>query len=267
MGAIEVVQSELLNKQEYEKTLTSYVEELISRTSDDKIREFAELRKFSIDTVKNCGIFYIGEMAEMLLPSYLEVIGKLGIISETNYKPIFRQRWGIPIKNTEGLVQNLVGYSPYADERYIYGTSQYYRRRETMYGLENLSLAYKMGYALVTEGITDTVRLRDMGYPNSFAMCGTHRSDFILKQLNRCEHGVIKIPDRDSAGLRALKGWDCCRSITLMINLKYKDIDEMCRESLDNQQWVKEYIDDCINWILQDKHHGKHCLSETVTVL
>lgn len=124
-----------------------------------------------------------------------------------------------------------------------------------------------MGYALLTEGITDTIRLRDMGHPNSFAMCGTHRSDFIMKQLNRCRNGIIRIPDRDSAGLRALKGWTCNRSVTLMVNIQYKDIDEMCRESIDNQQWVNEYLTDCINWIKQQEHNGQKCLSETVTVL
>lgn len=261
------IQKCLADKLEYNKLLTEYVSVLQERTREDKLKEFADLRKFSLDTVKKCGIFYIDDMTEMLLPNYLDKIGSLGVISETNYKPIFRQRWVIPIKTEEGLVENLVGYSPYADERYIYGTSKYYRRRETMYGLENLNLAYKMGYALITEGITDTIRLRDMGHPNSFAMCGTHRSDFIMKQLNRCRNGIIRIPDRDSAGLRALKGWTCNRSVTLMINIQYKDIDEMCRESIDNQQWVNEYLTDCINWIKQQEHNGQKCLSETVTVL
>ena len=261
------IEQELLNKIEYEKLLTEYVSVLQSRTRQDKLEEFANLRNFKIDTVKECGIFYIDDMAEMLIPSYIDKIGTLGVISETNYKPIFRQRWVIPIKTTEGLVENLVGYSPYADERYIYGTSKYYRRRETMYGLENLNLAYKLGYALVTEGITDTIRLRDMGYKNTFAMCGTHKSDFIMKQLNRCRHGVILIPDRDSAGLRALKGWTCNRSLTMMINIQYKDIDEMCREGEENQQWVNEYLRDCIGWITSDTHNGHKCLSETVTVM
>lgn len=257
----------LLKKGDYERTLTEYVVALSQRSNKTKLKEFADFRGFKLETVEECGIFYVGEMAEMLLPSYIDDIPHLGVISETNYKPIFRHRWVIPIKNEDGLVQNLVGYSPDADERYIYGTSKYYRRRETMYGLENLNLAYSMGYAIVTEGITDTIRLRDMGYKNTFAMCGTHKSDFIMRQLNRCRHGVIKIPDRDDAGIRALKQWNCNRSLTLMINMQYKDVDEMCKEGIENQEWLNAYLTDCINWITSDTHNGQKCLSEVVTVL
>lgn len=56
------------------------------------------MRKFSIDTVRNCGIFYIGEMAEMLLPDYIDKISEFGVISPTNNMPIFKGRWVIPIK-------------------------------------------------------------------------------------------------------------------------------------------------------------------------
>lgn len=117
------VNKEILKKTEYEQTLTAYVSELQERSNKDKIKEFAEFRGFGLRTVEDAGIFYIGDMTEMLLPSYLDRIGTLGVISETNYKPIFRDRWVIPIKNENGLIQNLVGYSPSADERYIYGTS------------------------------------------------------------------------------------------------------------------------------------------------
>ena len=214
-----------------------------------------------------CGIFYVGEMAEMLNPKYLDEVNSFGVISPTNNMPIFKNRWIIPIKTSDGLVQNFVGYSPSADERYIYGTARYYQRRETLWGLENLPLAYEMGYAFVTEGITDAIRLRDLGYPNSFAMCGTHSSEFIMKQLNRCRFGVIKIPDRDDPGLRALKGWKCNRSATLFISFKYKDIDQLCAESLDNQQWAKEYLDACADWIKSEPHNGQASLNEKITMI
>ena len=206
-------------------------------------------------------------MAEMLLPEYIDKISEFGVISPTNNMPIFKGRWVIPIKAQNGKIQNLVGYSPSADERYIYGTAKYYRRRDTLWGLENLHKAYELGYAIVTEGITDAIRLRDLGYSNAFAMCGTHQSKHIINQLNRCRHGIIRIPDRDDAGIRALKGWQFNRSATLYINFKYKDLDEMCRESYENQEWAKQYIDACIDWIKSDCHNGRESLTEKITMI
>ena len=263
-------------KNEYEADLTGYAEALIKRSNSAKIDEFCRLRAFDRSTVEENGIFYIGEMTEMLLPAYFDKVGNLGVISETNKKPIFRNRWVMPIKNQEGKVQNFVGYSPYADERYIYGTSKYYRRRDTLYGLENLNLAYDMGYAFITEGITDTIRLRDMGYKNSFAMCGTHASEYIIRQLNRCRHGVILIPDRDDAGIGAHRNWKFNRSVTIFINFQYKDIDEMMSirnedgtksKNIENIEWFNEYADACVNWIKSDVHNGHQSMCEKITII
>lgn len=264
------------NMIEYNKGLTEYVSHLQARSSLERKQRFCSLRAFDEATVDEAGIFYIGDMAEMLLPSFIDRVGELGVISETNKKPIFRGRWVIPIKDENGLVQNLVGYSPDADERYIYGTSKYYRRRETLYGLENLEMAYDLGYAFVTEGITDTIRLRDIGYKNSFAMCGTTTSPHVLKQLNRCRHGVILIPDRDKAGRDAHKNWIYNRSITIFVNFRYKDLDEMCsvyneetnskEKNLENITLLSECADYCIDWILSGQHNGYECERKQVTI-
>lgn len=273
---IKTVDSIIIEKMEYEKVLTSYVSELQSRANKDKLIEFANLRAFDLETIEKNGIFYVGEMTEMLLPNYFNKVEELGVISETNKKPIFRNRWVIPIKTPSGLVQNLVGYSPFADERYIYGTSKYYRRRDTFYGLENIGLAYELGYAFVTEGITDTIRLRDMGYENSFAMCGTHTSDYMIRQLNRCRHGVILIPDRDDAGIRAHKQWEFNRSITIFVNFQFKDIDELCYtknedgtrlKNEDNIEWFKDCADSCVAWIKSGTHRGVRGAHEKVTMV
>lgn len=257
----------VIEKNEYQKILTEYTEELRKRALPNKLVEFAEMRNFPIETVKDCGIFFIGEMAEMLLPNYMDKVEQLGVISPTNNKPIFRERWVIPIKTEKGLVQNLVGYKRDADERYIYGKAKYYRRTDTLWGLENLWVAYDMGYAFLTEGITDAIRLRSLGYLNSFATCGTQQSDFILKQLNRCRYGVIEIPDRDIAGIRAAKGWKLNRTLTLKVALKYKDFDEMCSDSEENIEWAQQYLEDCVAWIKQTEHRGQICASEEVTMI
>lgn len=260
------ITNELRKYEEYTKQLTEYTMELKKRAGNKKLDYFAELRNFTMNIIKESDIFYIEDATEMLIPKYLGQVEDFGIISPTNKKPIFHNRFAIPIKDIHGNVINLVGYSKEADERYVYGTAKYYRRRETMYGLENLTLAYDLGYAIVTEGITDTIRVRDLGYPNTFAMCGTHKSDFIMKQLNRCRYGIIKIPDRDAPGRKALKKWNSYRSVTLNTFIAYKDIDEMCKDKDENKEIVKEYIDSCIEWLKTQEHHGYKCQNEVVTM-
>lgn len=261
------VEKVIQDKEYYEKLLTEYTFELRERSNKEYIKKFAEFRKFPIEAVEESKIFYVEDASDMLLPKYLNYIEAFGIISELNRKPMFSHRYIIPIFNEKGMVQNLVGYSPDSLERYIYAKARYYRRRDTLYGLENLNLAYDLGYAIVVEGITDAIRLRSMGYKNTFAMCGTHSSEYITRQLNRCRHGVIRIPDRDRAGRKAVQGWDFNRHVTIYIYLNYKDVDEMCAESEENRQWFKGYLDGCINWILSGTHNGHKCACEEVTVL
>jgi len=258
---------ELINKNEYEKRLGQYVKYLNSKSKQDKVEEFALRRNISLCEVQKCGIFYIGEMAELLIPEFMGEVKGFGVISNTNNKPIFKDRYVIPIKTVSGNVQNLVGYSFHSEQRYIYGTAKYYSRTNTLWGLENIKLAYDLGYAILTEGITDAIRLRDMGYANTFAMCGTHKSDLIITQLNRCRHGVIRIPDRDKAGLRALEGWSFNRHVTVYINIKYKDIDEMCRESDENKEIFNSYMEDIVRWIKSGEHKGYKSLCEKITIL
>lgn len=257
---------ELNKMNDYTDHFTDYVKELQSRAVDKNLEEFAEMRRFPMEEIKASDIFYIGDATEMLIPKYLGMVDDFGIISPTNRKPIFHNRYVIPIKDTDGRILNLVGYSRDADERYVYGTARYYRRRDTMYGLENLELAYDLGYAIVEEGITDAIRVRSLGHKNSFAMCGTHHSDFIMKQLNRCKYGVIRIPDRDAPGRRAVQGWKCNRGITLNIFIKYKDVDAMCKDSDDNIAWVEEYISTCIEWLKGKDNNRFNAESQEITM-
>lgn len=263
---MENINKAIKEKQEYEKRMTDYIDKLRKRSDHDMLVRLAEYRKFPLSILEDSGIFYIGDMAEMLLPDYLDELEDFGVISPVNKKPIFQKRYLIPIKTVDGLVQNVVGYSSDADERYIFGNAKYYRRKDTLWGLENLHLAYQLGYAILTEGITDAIRLRSMGYKNTFAMSGTHSSRVIMRQLNRCRHGIIRIPDRDSAGLRALKNWNVNRHLTLYVALNYKDVDEMCRYT-ENQEWFNGYAKDCINWILSDTHKGNKCSDVEVTII
>lgn len=249
------INNQLLVEHEFKVKLTNYVNELRERADKEKTDSFASMRNMPIDIVRDSGIFYVGKMTEMLLPDYIDELVDFGVISPTNNKPIFNNRWVIPIKDTDGLVVNLVGYSKEANERYIYGTSKYYQRRNTLYGLENMNLAYKMGYSIRTEGITDALRLRSLGYPNTFAMCGTHKSEHINDMFNRLRYGVINIPDRDKPGKQAEKGWVTNRYITLRTSILFKDSDEMLRTE-EHREIFKVYMDECIRYITSQEHKG-----------
>ena len=124
-----------------------------SRADSSKLDELAEFRRIDRKAFDEAGVFYIKDMAELLVPDYLDIINDFGIISNINGKPIFHERYVIPILNTKGKVINLVGYSWLAPERYVYGTAKYYRRKDTLYGLENLHLAYEMGYAVLLRAL------------------------------------------------------------------------------------------------------------------
>ncbi len=255
---MEKVIKEVNCKREYENALTEYTSMLRDRSNPDKLIEFSELREIPVEALEKAGIFYIQNMAEIMIPKYISMVNDFGLISPTNKKPIFSGRWIIPVKTTNNKVQNLVGYSNTADERYIYGKARYYLRRDTLFGLENLNVAYKLGYAILTEGITDTIRLRSLGIQNSFAMCGTHKSNKIMTQLNRCRYGIVVIPDRDDAGESARKNWVTSRYIVLNIYLGYKDVDEMLRDK-ENENPFRIYMEECIRWLKLEEHLGyKH---------
>ena len=257
---------ELKEFDDYTDKLTEYVSELKRRSNPAALDVFAEFRKMPREVIDECDIFYINDATEMLIPSYLENVEDFGVISPTNKKPIFHNRYVMPIKDIDGRILNLVGYSKDANERYVYGTARYYRRRETMYGLENLEMAYDLGFAILTEGITDTIRLRSLGFKNCFANCGTHKSDFIMKQLNRCRYGVIKVPDRDAPGRKALKGWETYRGLTLFVPVMYKDPDEFCREAENGCETTKFYLNEAIRWLKLTEHKGIKTASEIITM-
>lgn len=257
---------ELQKMEGFASRYTEYAKVLRSRADGSKLDELAEFRRIDRKALEEAGVFYLKDMAELLIPDYLGMLDDFGLISKVNGKPIFHDRYIIPILNTKGKVINLVGYAWLAPERYVYGTSKYYRRKDTLYGLENLHLAYELGYAVLVEGITDAIRLRSLGIRNVFANCGTHSSPFITAQLNRCRYGVIKIPDRDDAGLRANKQWEFNRYITIFPPAMYKDIDEMLRDN-SNVEWFLNYFNICVKMLLDErKKYTKGRILETTII-
>lgn len=249
-----------LEKERILNAYTNYVEELLAKTPKDKIIELANMRKMPIDAMQEAKIFYIDNAKDMILNEYKEYYTYFGIY-DGNGKIIFKDKsWIIPIMNSKGQVQNLVGYNPNTKERYFYGTSKYYERRNTLYGLENIDIAYKEGIGFITEGIMDCIRLRSLGIKNSFANCGTFKSEIGITMLNRCKYGVIKIPDRDEPGTKAKKVWKFNKSITILVPPIYKDVDEYVKEE-EEKELLKTIV--CAkNWLKKNMVLSQSCFDK-----
>lgn len=257
---------EIKSLKEFREEFTEYISKVKSLCNEDKLIELSDKRNISVEELKKCGIFYIEDNATLVLPQYFSKLEDFGVISRTNKRPIYENRWIIPIKDEDGLVQSLVGYNGDSTERYVYATTKYYMRADTLWGIENMKMAYELGYAILTEGITDAIHIRSIGYPNTFASCGTRASDINMRQLNRCEYGIVRIPDRDKSGFRTKKHWVTNRYVTLNTPIKYKDSDETIRDDV-NIDWFKSYLNSCIDWLKQEKHMGRVCPTIEGTML
>ena len=237
------------------KRFTSYVDLLYSLSNKDKQKEFSELRKISLDTIQKHKIFWIGNSVEMMLPDYISLLEEFGLISNTNNKPIFNNRWVIPIYDKDNLVQALVGYSNIAGERYVYSTTNFYLRGDTLYGEEQLNQSYKDGYAVLVEGITDALHIKDLGFNNIYANCGTRKGEINFLRLNRLKYGFIRIPDRDTAGERTKKIWVTDKYITLVTPPQFKDSDEVLRD----ERYIalfKDYLSESIRILKEESFKG-----------
>jgi 5S rRNA maturation endonuclease (ribonuclease M5) len=223
----------MIEYEEYVEKYRSYYDKLKTMSINEKLIELSELRKISLDEFNSAEVIYIDNGTKLLIPEYLKYAKEFGIVSNTNNKPIFNDRYVFPIKDWNGNIVNLVGYSKDSDERYVYGTGEWYRRRDMIYGLENLNYAYKKGWAILTEGISDTWALRQFGFKNVFGNCGVEFSDFKKEQLSRLKCGLIQIPDRDKPGLKLLKQTNIDKKVSLFVPIRYKDAAETVENGVD----------------------------------
>lgn len=217
----------MIGYEEYVKCFRDYYDKLKSSCdSKEKLQELSDLRKISVEELITEEMVYIDSGTKMLIPEYMDHVKELGVISNTNNKPIFNNRYVFPIKDWHGNIVNLVGYSKDSDERYVYGTGEWYRRRDYIYGLENLKYAYEVGWCILTEGISDAWAVRQFGFKNTFGNCGVEFSEFKKSQLSRLRFGIIQIPDRDRPGLKLLRDTDIGKKVSLFVPIKYKDAAE-----------------------------------------
>lgn len=118
----------------------------------------------------------------------------------------FRNRLTLPIWNEQGEIVSFAGRS--IDKQ----TPKYLNTRETkvynksslLYGLNRAKTAIRnQGFAILTEGYLDVIRLHSMGADNAIATCGTALTDKHAKLLARYTNCVVIMRDGDKAGKKA----------------------------------------------------------------
>lgn len=228
----------------------------------EKLQELADMRRMKVETLEKAGIFYIGDSKEMIIKEHFDNLKLFGVINELNDKPIYNERWIIPIKDICGNYTNLVGYKRDADVRYMYATGKYYSRSDDFYGAQKLKYIYQVGWVVVVEGITDCLALEDVGIMNSLATCGTAANMLKMTQLSRVKYGVVFIHDRDSAGDGTRKHWIVPRCIRLNIATGDKDIDaylhspDMIEERDNRSEWLLRVLGDCHEFLKKGRCIG-----------
>ena len=75
------LESVLKSQNKYTDELTDYVNELKARAGGKMLDKFAEMRKFSLETIKENDIFYIGDATEMLIPCLLNPLCVIELLS------------------------------------------------------------------------------------------------------------------------------------------------------------------------------------------
>lgn len=250
---------------EFRKKLTEYVSVLRDNQNEGGLLQFCAVRGFDIDLIKNLGIFYIEKNVEMLVPQYFEYLKDFGVISITNGKPIYSERIVIPIYDMDGLVMGMVGYSLTSKERYMYATTKYFNRNDILYGMERYKKCIKDGYVIVTEGITDCIRILNLGFENCMSTAGAHRSLFMMMVLDIIPI-VLFIPDRDRAGDGTKDYWKTNNYGRLLIPFMYKDVDEYARNSEISTQNLKEHIELALEYMKNALDKGQIICGEEMPI-
>ena len=250
------VEDIVVDRYNFRKKFTEYVNTLYKLSNKEMQEEFARIRQIPINSIKENDIFWVGNSAELMIPEYIGLLEKFGLVSEANNKPIFNNRWVIPIKDKDNLVQALVGYSNVSDNKYVYSTTDYYLRGDSLYGEEQLEQTMKDGYAVLVEGITDAIHVRSLEFNNIYANCGSRKGTVNFLRLNRLKHGLIRICDRDRAGDGTKKRWITDRYIDLVTPPQFKDSDEVLK-NVEYKEIFREYLEECIRIIKDNEFKGK----------
>ena len=243
------------NVKRYRARLTEYVKELRDRSDDAWLEDLAKLRKMPVEVFKDAGIFYIKDQVDMLLPEFIDEVRNFGVIA-VNGRPIYNERYVIPIYDMDGYVQGMVGYKYGVQDRYMYATCRYFNRGDAVYNRGCFAKCIHDGYAVIVEGIMDALRVKSFGIENVLATCGADKSwdrMLMFSSIKRC----VFIPDRDRAGHLTKSHWNSETQLRILLPKPFKDIDEFASQNDMSADYCKETIENAIEYLLESMPQGR----------
>jgi DNA primase catalytic core len=173
-------------------------------------------RNFTEETIIDWGLgyappkhTYIKDLLKDSGKTYIAVKADLIKSKEDRNYDTFGDRIIIPIRDQNGRVVGFGGriLKPNPDTAKYLNPSEtlIYSKSKILFGLSQASTTIrKVGFAILTEGYTDVIRLHQSGFDVAVASCGTALTSEQGKLLKRYCNKVVLMRDGDSAGLKAI---------------------------------------------------------------
>ena len=188
---------------------------LLNSDRESVVRQYAERRGLSEETIKSFGLGYAPDSWNDLLSAAREkgigadwlVKAGLAKTGEQRTYDAFRKRLIFPIQAPRGRVVGFGGRALSEEDQPKYlnsPESPIYRKSQVLYGLYQARDALRrQGQALVVEGYMDLLGLHEQGIQGVVALCGTALTREQARLLARYGQQAYLVYDSDQAGVRA----------------------------------------------------------------
>lgn len=165
---------------------------------DSYTQWFADLRQLKKETLLEADAFmYDPDLPDLDIPLEFKA-DRLGLFKK-GYS-VFNGRFVYPVKDVRNRVAGFVGYDKFEAPKYVDSRNIGYISKATMlYGMEKMFSYYTSGKVFVTEGVVDTLFLRENNFP-ALASLGSSLSPYVTQILKRFGRNCVFIVDSDSAG-------------------------------------------------------------------
>ncbi len=238
-----------------------FTENLYRHPDAEHAREYVRSRGFKGPIVKQMRLGFALESWEDML----QTLGREGINAELAREAglvrpresggmydVFRNRIMFPIVDVTDRVVGFGGRTLDADNPAKYVNSEetpLFQKRRMLYGLDVAAQAIKdAGHALIVEGYTDVLALRQAGVENAVAGLGTALTAEQLHLLARYCDEVALIYDGDSAGASA-----ALRNLEVLEGAKVSVGLVMLPEGMDPDDFVKQHGGEGLRALLEER--------------